>query len=130
MPNYIDRDAFEADCRERYCNDCDRRKGMKNGKLKVVYEIGDAPCRSCGIEDILDDLLNAPVADVVKRTPKPKPPKRLPCTCGRKQLEMWFDATGHTVYLRCPVCGMQSPKVKYQTQLNKAWNDTVNGIWG
>lgn len=56
----IDRDAFLAEQRHVYCEDCARRKGMKNGKMKFVYDIGDAPCRACGYGDVLDDLEDAP----------------------------------------------------------------------
>ena len=64
---YISVKAFTASVQERYCKNCDRRKGMKNGKLKMVYAIGDAPCRSCGIDDMLDDIDAYPPADVVAR---------------------------------------------------------------
>ena len=56
----IDRDAFLAEQRHLYCENCARRKGMKNGKMKFVYDIGDAPCRSCGYGDVLDDIEDAP----------------------------------------------------------------------
>ena len=54
----IDRDAFVAAQRHLYCENCDRRRGMKDGKLtkKFAYAIGDAPCRACDIEDVLDSL--------------------------------------------------------------------------
>jgi hypothetical protein len=48
---------------ERYCKDCERRKGIKNGKLKFIYDIGDAPCRACVIDDMIDELENAPTVD-------------------------------------------------------------------
>lgn len=64
---YISVEAFTASVRERYCKNCDRRKGMKNGKLKTVYAIGDAPCRACGIDDMVDDIDDYPPADVVAR---------------------------------------------------------------
>ena len=56
----IDADAFEADRRKNYCEDCERRKGKKNGKWTFVYEIGGVACLPCGIEDVLDDLEDAP----------------------------------------------------------------------
>ena len=62
--DYISREAFLAEKRHLYCENCARRKGMKNGKVKFVYEIGDAPCRACGIGDMLDDVENFPAADV------------------------------------------------------------------
>lgn len=61
---YISVEAFTASVQERYCKDCDRRKGMKRGKLKIVYAIGDATCRSCGIMDMLDEAEDFPAADV------------------------------------------------------------------
>ena len=60
MPRYIDADAFISEKRELYCKDCDQRKRGK----QIVYHIGDAPCRSCGINDLLDALDDAPAADV------------------------------------------------------------------
>ena len=56
----IDAGAFIAEQRHLYCENCERRKGMKNGKVKFVYDIGDAPCRACGYGDVLDDLEDAP----------------------------------------------------------------------
>ena len=56
----IDADAFEADRRKLYCENCERRKGKKNGRWTFVYEIGGVECLSCGIEDVLDDLEDAP----------------------------------------------------------------------
>lgn len=56
----IDVDAFEADRRKHYCENCERRKGKKNGRWTFVYEIGGVACLSCGIEDALDDLEDAP----------------------------------------------------------------------
>lgn len=64
MTDYISREDFLADKRRLYCENCDRRKGTKNGKTKIVYEIGDIPCRSCGIGDVLDDVEEYPAADV------------------------------------------------------------------
>lgn len=61
---YIERERFLAEQRHSYCENCARRKGMKNGKMRFVYEIGDAPCRACGIGDVLDDVEDFPAADV------------------------------------------------------------------
>ena len=64
MDEYIDRNTFLAEKREWYCKNCDRRK---NSKGKLVYEIGDAPCRACDIGDILDAVEDYHAADVVER---------------------------------------------------------------
>lgn len=61
---YIEREAFLTQKREQYCKDCSRRKGMRNGKYKTLYEIGEAPCRSCRIDDVLNDVEDFPAADV------------------------------------------------------------------
>lgn len=66
MDEYIDKQAFIADKRKLYCADCAHRKGVKNGKFKTLYEIGDAPCRSCGINDVLEDVEDYPAADVAE----------------------------------------------------------------
>ena len=61
MDDYISRKTFIEQKRKLYCENCSRRKDSKG---KTVYEIGDAPCRSCGIGDVLDDLDDFPAADV------------------------------------------------------------------
>ena len=52
----IDADALLDDLMERYCKACDRRKGIKSGKWRVIYEIGEAPCRACAVGDMMDEL--------------------------------------------------------------------------
>lgn len=64
MTEYIDKQKFLEEQRHLYCENCEKRKGVKRGKMKFVYEIGDAPCRSCGYGDVLDDLEDFPAADV------------------------------------------------------------------
>lgn len=63
---FISADAFFSEMQERYCMNCDRRKGMKRGKLRTVYAIGDVPCRACTIMDMLDEVDCFPEADVVE----------------------------------------------------------------
>ena len=65
---YISKDAFVEKQRKQYCENCEKRKGTKNGKRIFVYEIGEAPCRACDIEDMIDavwDYLPADAAPVV-----------------------------------------------------------------
>lgn len=66
MKDYIDREAFIDAKRKQYCGDCDRRKGMKNGKMRFCYDTGEAPCRACSVDDILNDVEDFPAADVVE----------------------------------------------------------------
>lgn len=56
----IDADALIDEIRSFRCSDCERRKGIKNGKMKFVYDIGDVPCRACDIGDMIDTLDEAP----------------------------------------------------------------------
>jgi len=57
----INADAFIAEKRKQFCEDCDRRKGFENGKhTETIYEIGGAPCRACDIDDMLDFIDDAP----------------------------------------------------------------------
>ena len=64
MAEYIEREAFMHFLVKQHCENCDKRKGMKNGKERFVYEIGDAPCRSCGVDDALDYIEYFPSSDV------------------------------------------------------------------
>lgn len=64
MDDYISRKAFIEQKRKLYCENCGSRKGMRNGKYKTLYEIGEAPCRACGINDVLNDVEDFPAADV------------------------------------------------------------------
>lgn len=66
MPRYIDADALIDDLMERYCKECNKRKGIKNGKYRIIYEIGEAPCRACEVDDVKAELEEAPTADVVE----------------------------------------------------------------
>lgn len=59
MSRLIDADALIADMEKRYCKDCERRKGVKGGKVRTLYEIGEAPCRACGTMDAMDEIDNA-----------------------------------------------------------------------
>lgn len=61
----IDADASIDDLMERYCKDCDKRKGIKNGKRQFIYEIGEAPCRACEVDDVKAELEEAPTIDAV-----------------------------------------------------------------
>lgn len=65
MSRLIDADALIADVTERYCKDCNKRKGMKNGKLRIIYEIGEVPCRACDVDDMKIELDDAPTVDAV-----------------------------------------------------------------
>lgn len=61
----IDADATIKYLREFRCKDCDRRKVMKNGKIRFCYEIGDAPCRACDIGDTIDYFLDEDISPTV-----------------------------------------------------------------
>ena len=66
MAEYIDREAFIADKKWLYCTDCEKRKGKKRGKMVTLYEIGEAPCKSCGIHDMLEEVECYPAADAIE----------------------------------------------------------------
>ena len=61
----IDADATIKYLREFRCKDCDRRKGMKNGKMRFCYEIGDVPCSACDIGDTIDYFLDEDISPTV-----------------------------------------------------------------
>lgn len=86
MTDYIEREAFLADKKWLYCTDCEKRKGKKRGKMVTLYEIGEAPCKSCGIHDMLEEVEEYPAADV-----------RPVITCG--ECKHWFE--NGTDYCSC-----------------------------
>ncbi len=61
----IDADVLLNEVFERHCKNCDKRKGIKNGAYRIIYEIGEAPCRACEIADMTDYLEEAPTVDAV-----------------------------------------------------------------
>ena len=65
MADYIDRESLVTDMRKRFCEDCDRRKGKKNGRVRFVYDIGDAPCRACWVDDAIGEIEDYPSVDVI-----------------------------------------------------------------
>lgn len=65
----IDADATINYLREFRCKDCDRRKGMKNGKIRFCYEIGDVPCRACDIGDTIDYFLDDAISPTIDAVP-------------------------------------------------------------
>lgn len=56
MQRLIDADALIAETMKNRCADCDRRKGIKQGKTTFVYDFGEAPCRACDVGDMIDTL--------------------------------------------------------------------------
>lgn len=56
----IDADEFIKAEKEWLCKDCKRLQGMKDGKWKFIYEIGDAPCRACFNMDMFEYIDEAP----------------------------------------------------------------------
>lgn len=65
----IDADATIKYLREFRCKDCDRRKGMKNGKIRFFYEIGEAPCRACDIDDTINYFLDEDISPTIDAVP-------------------------------------------------------------
>lgn len=104
MAKYIDRDAFLTKERAWYCENCDMRK---NSNRKLVYEIGEAPCRACLVNDLLDEVENCPAAEVVGRKTgkwvKISPAGIYECNqCGQNVMTSDIEA-----YKFCHGCGAQ-----------------------
>lgn len=85
----IDADALIDDLTKRYCKECDKRKGIKNGKWQIIYEIGEVPCRACEVDDVKAELEEAPTVDV--------PDKRVGKWIYHESLDVF----------ECSVCGRQ-----------------------
>ena len=97
----IDADALLDDVMKRYCKDCDRRKGIKNGKWRIIYEVGEVPCRACSVDDMKCEIENAPTVDAT------------PVRHGK-----WIDRNGAIVAsfwerYECSECGVMSGNNKY-----------------
>lgn len=60
----IDADAFIESERRLYCADCDRRKGIRDGEVRIVHDIGDAPCLNCYTHNTLCDVEAFPAAEL------------------------------------------------------------------
>ena len=69
MARLVDADAVVQYLREFRCADCDRRKGLKTGKIQFCYEIGDAPCRACDIGDTIEYFLDEDIAPTIDAIP-------------------------------------------------------------
>ena len=84
MAEYIEREAFIESQHNIYCVNCDRRKDSKG---RFVYFVGDAPCRACGIMDVLDAVEDFPAADVrpvvLCRDCRHRDPEDHKCDCGQ-----------------------------------------------
>ena len=65
----IDADATIEYLREFRCKDCSKRKGMKGGKIRFCYEIGEAPCRACDIGDTIDYFLDEVISPTIDAIP-------------------------------------------------------------
>lgn len=125
MPKYIDVEAFVKEKREWYCAQCEKRKSMKRGRLQFVYEIGDAPCRACYIDDMISDIEDLPAADVesVRHGRWIPVTERLPeCEVGAeiKNVE-WISHD--MVFAGCFGRGG-----KYRDAYFRTWTDTTEGI--
>ena len=88
----IDADALYDDVMERYCKDCEKRKGMKRGKRRMIYEIGEAPCRACYVDDVKMELDEAPTIDAES------------VRCGKWKHIEEYKGAGFG-FLKCSVCG-------------------------
>ena len=84
----IDADATIKYLREFRCKDCDRRKGMKNGKIRFCYEIGEAPCRACDIGDTIDYFLDEDISQTVDAIPVVRCKD---CKYGEQMCQPWND---------------------------------------
>ena len=88
----IDADATIEYLRECRCKDCDRRKGMKNGKIRFCYEIGEAPCRACDIGNTIDYFLDEDISPTVDAVPVVR---CRDCTKWSEESESYYGRCGH-----------------------------------
>ena len=65
-------------------------------------------------------------AEYLKKLHKPYESRRkLPCTCGRKQIELWSNIKEENYFLRCPRCDKTGPSGKSEIAAIRAWNEMI-----
>lgn len=101
----IDADELIDDLMERYCKECDKRKGIKNGKYRIIYEIGEAPCRACEVDDVKAELEDAPTADV--------PDRKVGRWIYYPKARGSVKSTAVHLYPVCSECGCEHPVTNY-----------------
>lgn len=110
-PEYVKKDDFIAEKRWLYCEHCKHREGKKRGKQTVLYEIGEAPCKSCGINDMLEEIEYFHAADVRENTHGTWKHEHQASTSGGTYAVIrcsecgWAYPISETKY--CPSCGAQ-----------------------
>ena len=100
----IDADATIKYLEDFRCKDCDKRKGMKNGKMRFCYEIGDAPCRACDIGDTIDYFLDEDISPTIDAIPvvRCKDCKHYRATPGYCAYDrIWQENKGHVWGMYC-----------------------------
>jgi hypothetical protein len=86
----------------------------------------------CDIDKMLFDAddaiekLEKKNEQLTKKLVRPRPPKRKACSCGKKKWKQWYHTDTGMWSLQCANCGKQSRQVKYQSQLNAAWNEIAD----
>ena len=107
MTKLINADEIMKSIIEQHCKECVLRKGVKNGKLRVIYDIGEAPCRACLIDytkTIIDDAPAVDAEPVKRGYIKYKTiygRDRVSCSaCGYEYARMDGD-----IHNYCPNCG-------------------------
>lgn len=90
----IDADALLDDVMDRYCKECEKRKGIKNGEYRIIYEIGEAPCRACEVDDMKAELEDAPTVDAVTVVRCRDCKWRDTWVCNKSKSDNWFCPKG------------------------------------
>ena len=101
MAEYIERETFLKDIKERYCLPCKEDGKDYNGCM----------CRACWVDDMLGDVIGEPAADVAPvvhgwwGTHSDRPDSLIcsVCNCG-------FDMWKHDPHNYCPNCGAKMDK--------------------
>lgn len=88
----IDADALITKILKQYCENCEKRKGLKKGKRVVLYDIGDVPCRSCDLDDLAGDIEEMPTVDAVKVV------RCENCFYGKPYNEVWYQPKRNSMW--------------------------------
>ena len=113
------------ECSSGECFNCSQYKPTTNASVcqkELMKQAADAIEELLTLKALADAKIERLESTKIK---KKRPPKRLPCTCGRKRLELWWSSNPSNKgwFLKCPNCGRQSQPERYKSHVNSAWND-------
>ena len=97
MAEYIEREAFLKDIKARYCSPCEAAEKDYNG----------CKCRACWVDDMTDEIIDVPAANVVPVVHGRWEMRRNSwyCVNCNKGYKITYGLLAASAYNYCPNCG-------------------------